>query len=451
MMNRCFFRYFVAAVAGCLLASSVAANEIERIRWGDGPNYLRIVLDMKEDTEYQWALLQNPSRFYIDLENTSYSSSLQLPVIENASVGSFRIGLRPNNETRLVLELPQGKEPKVLKLGPSGERGHRVVIDVLKDVKPMKCSSEPSSDVVIVIDAGHGGEDPGAIAVNRAYEKKIVLAISRYMKAEIERNPGFKVILTRDGDYEMPLASRRRVAELNRAHLFVSIHADAFKNARPKGASLFVLRKGKARTELAKWLEANENRSDWNGGVADWVNVECFDNPNDLIFLNEKSQQEALAEAVSIGTRILASIDQVATLHPKSYDRKSGKYVLSDAGFEVLKSLTVPSLLIETGFLSNPEEARKLSTSSYQRTIARAIGGEIRRYFCQNPPWHTDLEKGLIECVDPVEMEYRVKRGDTLSEIAVSYNITLVSLRQANDLRSDKIMIGQRLVIPMRN
>ena len=451
MVNRRSCLHCLAVALVCIAATGVAANEIERIRWGDGPNYLRIVLDMQDDTEYRWAMLQNPNRFYIDLENTTYHRSLRLPTIENPNIGAFRIGLRPNNETRLVLELPDGNAPKVLKLGPSGERGYRVVIDVFKDVKPKKCSSEPSPEVVVVVDAGHGGEDPGAIAINRAYEKRIVLSISKYLKAEIERSPGFRVILTRDGDYEMPLASRRRVAELNRAHLFVSIHADAFKNARPKGASLFVLGKGKAQTELAKWLEANENRSDWNGGVADWVNVECFENPNDLIFLNEKSQQEALAESVSIGTRILASIDQVATLHPKSYDSKTGEYVVSDAGFEVLKSLTVPSLLIETGFLSNPEEARKLSTSYYQRRMARAIGGEIRRYFCQNPPWHTDLEKGLVECVDAVSTEYRVKRGDTLSEIAFNYDVTIAALRVANELRNDTIVIGQQLVIPIGN
>ena len=451
MMTKWYLRFCLATLVGCFVVPSVSANEIERIRWGDGPNYLRIVLDMQEDIEFHWAILQDPDRFYIDLENTSYPSSLELPTIDNPSIGAFRIGLRPNNETRLVLELPGGKEPKVLKLGPSGDRGYRVVIDVLKGTVPRVCTTEPSSDVIVVVDAGHGGEDPGATAINRMYEKKITLSIAKYIKAELERNPGFRVILTRSGDYEMPLETRKRIAEQSRAHLFVSIHADAFKNAKPKGASIFVLRKGKAQTELAKWLEENENRSDWNGGVADWVNVECFENPNDLIFLNEKSQQEALAESVSIGTRILASIDQVAPLHPKSYDRKTRQYILSDAGFEVLKSLTVPSLLIETGFLSNPEEARKLSTQSYQLRMARAIGGEILSYFCENPPWHTDLEKGLVECIQLLATEYRVKRGDTLSEIAISYNVTIAAIRQANDLRSDNIMVGQRLVIPMSN
>ena len=435
----------------CIVTPVVVANEIEQVRWGDGPNYLRIVLDMQEDAEFHWAMLDNPTRFYIDLEDTSYRPSLQLPNIDNAAIGEFRFGMRPNNETRLVLELSQAKEPKVLKLGPSGDRGYRVVIDVLKDVEPRDCSTEPSTDVVVVVDAGHGGEDPGAIAINRVYEKSVTLAISKFIKAELEKNAGFRVVLTRDGDYELPLKRRRRIAEQHRAHLFVSIHADAFRNSRPKGASVFVLADGKAKTELSRWLEANENRSDWQGGVVDWVNVECFENPDDLLILNSLSQQEALAEAVSIGSRTLASIDKVATLHPKSYDRKTSQYVLSDAGFEVLKSLAVPSLLIETGFLSNPDEARKLSTRSYQTSLANAIAGEIKRYFCENPPWHTDLEKGIVECTEPVTTEYHVKRGDTLSEIASSYRVTIAAIRVANGLSTDTIRVGQRLIIPLGN
>ena len=440
--------YLLGVLAVCV-GTATAANELHSVRWSDGPRYSRVVLDVSEETQYRFDSLSNPPRFYIDLEDTRLARNFKPVNLTSHVVTDIRFGSRSGGTLRVVLDLNISSTPIVSTLGPHGHRGHRVIIDVPSGEVKRECATERHRDVVIMLDAGHGGEEPGAIAVNGAYEKDIVLSITRGVKTNIERHSGFKVVMSRNGDYEVPLDARWTMAEQERAHLFVSIHADAFWTPKPRGASVFVLSDGKAKSELARWLEKNENRADWVGGVSEWVNSECFERPQELLFLNSKSQQEALIESVAVGKKVLASLHVAATIHPRSYDAKNGKYLVEDAGFVVLKSTSVPSILVESGFLSNPTEARLLSTTSYQNKIARSIANGIVRYFCEKPPWHTDLATGVKKCqLD--EVVHVVKRGDTLSEIALAHNVSVQAIRRQNNLKRDMIHVGQKLTIPIQ-
>ena len=432
------------------LGTSAIATELVGIRYSDSPHFTRVVFDLTAPPKFKSDLLSEPARFFVDIRDAKLSQNFKTPFVESIQFRGVRFGER-NGALRVVLDLTEGKAPKIQTLGPNGPHGNRLVIDFPHEVQE-SCTAEHDSNIVIVVDAGHGGEDPGAIAVNRAMEKNITLSISKKVQTRINRQPGFRVVMTRDRDYEVPLHNRYRVAQNTKARLFVSIHADAFHNPRPRGASAYVLSQGKAQSELAKWLVQNENRADWVGGVSAWVDSSCYADREKLKFLNVKGRQEALAEAVSVGKKMLHSIDSVAEIHPKSFDTRRGEYQVTDAGFVVLSATAIPSILVETGFLSNPQEARLLSTSAHQNIIANAISDTILRHFCENPPRYTDLAEGKVACdLAPSTMVYKVRNGDSLSVIASRQQVSVSAIRAANDLTSDRIYPGQTLTIPITN
>ena len=441
----------VAALVWLAINGSVLyATELIGIRYSDSPHFTRVVLDLSGPPQYESHLLTTPPRFFVDLKGGKLSVKFRDPKISSVQLRNARIG-QHDGSLRVVLDLVEARPPKIQTLLPNGQSGNRLVIDFMREVEE-SCAVEHDNNIVVVIDAGHGGEDPGAIAVNRVSEKQITLAIAQKIQAQIDEQPGFKVVMTRAKDYEVPLEARFRIAQNTKARLFVSIHADAFHNPRPHGASVYVLSQGKASSELAKWLEQNENRADWVGGVSAWVDSSCYEAREKLKFLNVKVRQEALAEAVSIGKKILHSIDSVADVHPKSFNPKRGEYQVTDAGFVVLKATAIPSLLVETGFLSNPAEGRLLSTEAHQNRIARAISYTILEHFCESPPRYTDLAEGKVQCaLAPSSVVYKVRRGDSLSRIAVQQQVSVTAIRAANSLTSDRIYPGQTLTIPVAN
>ena len=433
-----------------VLSTSALATELVGIRYSDSPRFTRVVFDLSAPPTFKSDLLSDPARFFIDIRDGKLSKNFDTPLIESIQFRGVRFGER-SGSLRVVLDLTEGKAPKIQTLGPNGPHGNRLVIDFPHEVVE-SCVVEHDNNIVVVVDAGHGGEDPGAIAVNRAMEKNITLSIARKVQTRIDRQAGFKVVMTRNRDYEVPLHSRYRIAQNTKARLFVSIHADAFHNPRPRGASAYVLSQGKAQSELAKWLVQNENRADWVGGVSAWVDSSCYEEREKLKFLNVKGRQEALAEAVSVGKKMLHSIDSVAQIHPKSFDSRRGEYQVTDAGFVVLSATAIPSLLVETGFLSNPQEAKLLSTDAHQSIIANAISDTILRHFCENPPRYTDLAEGKVACdLEPTSVVYKVRRGDSLSVIASRQQVSVAAIRAANELTSDRIYPGQTLTIPLTN
>ena len=448
-----FLKLFCVALL-VATGATVSAGELLGIRLNEGPNNTRVVLDVTQKTSVKYGALDNPPRVYVDLENTTKHAALSIVALDSRVIEDVRHALHRQNDYRVVVDLNTFIAPKVFTLPPYGNRGHRIVIDLPREFTAEDCSTntEPHKDVVVVVDAGHGGEEPGAIGTNGLLEKNVTLSIARTLRDTLQAQPGFRVFMTRDGDYEVALEDRPALALRERAHLFVSVHADSFRTSRPRGASLYVLRTGVAQDEHEKWSEQNHNRQAWVGGVSAWVNSKCFDNPNDYLFLNERARDFVLESSVIIGEAVLAEMSRVIELHPKSIDSKSGKFKVVDRGFVVLKSTQVPSFLVETGFLSNPHDAKLLATKSHRQLVGESIAWGIYEYFCENPPWHTSLSNKEIDCVTrPTLATHRVNRGDTLSGIASRYRVSLAALQRINNLRNDRIHVGQKLNIPIRD
>ena len=295
-------------------------------------------------------------------------------------------------------------------------------------------ASARAKDIIIMIDPGHGGKDPGATGVNGVHEKTVVLAISKKIVQMINQQPGYRAYLTRSDDRYLTLRQRIAIARQKKADIFVAIHADAFSNKRAKGASVFALSTRGATSEAARWLAQKENESELVGGLS-------LSDKTHLLksVLLSLSQTATIRSSLVVGQDILASLNRVTTLHHLTVEQ---------AAFVVLKSPDIPSLLIETGFLSNPTEAKRLASSSYQGQIARAIEKGLVSYFNKQPPRGTWVaEKKASK--GPYHLSYTVIRGDTLSGISSRYNITMSALMSENNLRNRELRVGQVLAIPV--
>ena len=448
------WKALLLVVASTIVTLPAAGNELLGIRWNEGPNNTRIVLDLSGEADYKYGELDDPPRIYIDLKDTKLTRKISVREVDSRILQRIRHSPRDATTHRVVLDLKEGIEPSVFRLEPYAPYGHRLVIDLPSgiDLEEEDCSTdtEPLKEVVIVLDAGHGGEDPGAVAINKTLEKNVTLAITQHAKNFIEQQQGFKVVLTRNADYEVPLETRRNIALRERAHLFVSIHADSFTNSQPRGGSVFILGSGNAESELTNWFRQNEDRADWTGGVAAWVNSKCFDDPEQYHFLNNLAADAVIENSVELGKNVLYFMSQVAPLHPRAFAQDQQHFQVTDAKYAVLKNTQVPAVLIETGFLSNTQDAALLRQPAHQENVGRAIAQGILTHFCNNPPWHTYLDDGTYECkLDYNVTRYRVREGDTLSEIAQAYNVTVTSIQQLNDLgNSVDIFIDQILNIP---
>jgi N-acetylmuramoyl-L-alanine amidase len=336
-----------------------------------------------------------------------------------------------------VLDLNEQAQMKSFILAPTGEYGHRLVVDLFKKssqqsatVKHVSDVQKPNRDVIIAIDAGHGGEDPGASGPKRTREKNVVLQIARELKKQIDNEPGMKGLLIRDGDYYIAHRQRYEKARKARADLFVSIHADAFTDPKVKGSSVFVLDRRGASSEFARILADSENRSDLVGGVK-------LDEKDDMLasVLLDLSQSATMEASNQVADSILGSL---------GYAGKTHKNHVGRANFMVLKSPDVPSVLVETAFISNPTEEKKLTQKDFQVRMGRAITQGVRDYFYRSPP------PGTWIAANRAGDRHIVARGDTLGGIASRYQISLNSLRTANNIRGNgnTILIGKELVIP---
>ena len=443
-----------------LFSSLVQAAEINNVRLWRAPDNTRLVFDLTGPADHKLFTLTSPERIVIDLSGATFSASTSKLALADTPLTGVRSAPRDGSDLRVVLDLTREVTAKSFSLPPNQQYGHRLVID-LYDQAPgsaLPARAEPSAsplpqtptrsateagnrDVIIALDAGHGGEDPGAIGHNKALEKHVVLAIAKELKTLIDAEPGFKAVLVRTGDYFIPLRRRTEIARQNNADLFVSIHADAFTRSGAFGASVYALSDRGATSETARLLADRENRSDLIGGVGGV----SLDNKDQVLasVLLDLSMTATLSASLDVGHEVLGSIGGMTPLHKRRVEQ---------AGFMVLKSPDIPSILIETGFISNPGESRKLVTRSHQQALARAMHSGIKRYFHRNPPPGTQLaalkSSGKLA---QAAREHRVTQGDTLSMIATRYDISLASLRQANGLRSDQIRVGQVLKVPAAN
>ncbi|GLK59151.1 N-acetylmuramoyl-L-alanine amidase [Azotobacter vinelandii] len=463
-----------ASVVGLLLAAlavdALAAAEVRGVRLWRAPDNTRLVFDLSGQVQHSVFTLTAPHRIVIDVSGAQLRTQLDKLALGNTPISGLRAAQRTPNDLRLVLDLSKAVVPKSFTLAPNQQYGHRLVLDlfdqepaaapelpptrvasartvplpapVVTPTKPAAKATTPlprgKRDIVVAIDAGHGGEDPGAIGPQGAQEKHVVLAIARELQRQINAEKGFRAELVRTGDYFIPLRRRTEIARKKGADLFVSIHADAAPRSSAFGASVYALSDRGATSETARWLADSENRSDLIGGAGS-VSLEDKDRMLAGVLL-DLSMTASLSSSLNIGQKVLSNMGRITPLHKERVEQ---------AGFMVLKSPDIPSILVETGFISNPGESEKLQTRSHQQALARAIHGGVRQFFHQSPPpgtyiaWLRDSGK-----IARGRQEHVVASGETLALIAERYQVDMVALRRANSLKNDDLKIGQVLDIP---
>jgi len=429
-----------AVVTGSFVVRAHAASVDGFRLWREDGN-TRLVLDLSGPVEHRLFELQNPYRIVVDIDNAARSSAADLPVLTSTPIKTIRVGKRDGKDLRVVLDMSGQVMPRSFSLRKFDGKPDRLVIDLLDEAKPtvktadiLNHKIETQRDIVVIVDAGHGGEDPGAIGPKKLFEKDVVLAISKELATLINAEPGFKAVLSRKGDYFVPLQTRRDFAREQRADLFVSIHADAFNKSQANGASVFALSHSGATSESARFLAAKENEADLIGGVSD---VNLIDKSPDVqSVLVDLFMKATLNSSLDVGDHVLKNMGKVARLHKSSVEQ---------AGFLVLKSPDVPSILVETGFISNPAEAKRLASADFRKKMATQIFAGIKNYFYEAPPVGTYVAWRKSGGGD---RDYVIASGDTLSGIAKKHNITVSDIRRHNGLQNDKIRVGQRLKIP---
>lgn len=399
---------FAAAMVALVLPAAIAhaGESLSGVAIVKGDDGFRVTLALSAPVKYYVTTLQKPDRMVVDLIDTQLHTPLTSVATANTPVKKLRSGIRNGNDLRLVFELTQPAHPRAelvatqLAIDLSSKSGARVAAaETLPSksspaktaaTKPDSSQPEPAKprtvksadgggqrDVIIAIDAGHGGDDPGAIGASKLQEKHVALAIARELAALFERERGYKPVLTRSGDYFLPLKTRRDLARKAQADLMVSIHADSFADKDAEGGSVFALSNRGATSTMAAFLADSENNADAIGGVP----VEGKD--DDLVkVLTDLSLTETMSSSLTVGRDVLRSIGGVTRLHSPHVEQ---------AAFVVLKSPDTPSILVETGFVSNPKEARRLGSREYQQQVARAIFNGVDRYFSRHPPPNTYL------------------------------------------------------------
>jgi len=415
-------------------SACVAADvRVENVRMWPAPDHTRVVFDISGPVEHALFSLEDPERVVVDLRDARLGLRPPVPDADDKLLAGIRSARRNASDLRVVLDLKRAVRPRSFLLKPNTSYGHRLVIDLYAREPEDRASAAararpalpaPLRDVVVAIDAGHGGEDPGAVGRGGTREKDVVFAVARTLEALIKRERGMRAVMIRKGDYYVGLRRRMRIARDHKADLFVSIHADAFRDPRVSGSSVYVISRNGASSEAARWLAEHENAADLVGGVR-------LDDKDDLLasVLLDLSQTATLSASVDVATKVLHRLKGLGKTHKPRVER---------AGFVVLKSPDIPSILVETAFISNPDEERKLRTRSHREAMARAIMEGIREYFDKNAPPGTLL----------AAREHVIAKGETLSGIASRYGVPLDSLRSVNGIDGELIQVGTTLKIP---
>ncbi|MDR2093832.1 MAG: N-acetylmuramoyl-L-alanine amidase [Azoarcus sp.] len=411
----------VSPVAG----RAAADGSLLALRVWPAEEYTRITFESRHKLVFRHLLLKDPERLVVDMEGVDLESVLLnlfgKVLVDDPYIKLIRAGQNRPGVVRVVVELKAEIDPQVFTIEPVGEYGHRLVVDLypttpvdpllalIQKASPMDAAAgdtpESAATTVatvpdaqpvqagrttarrdpapakrpkvsrlftVALDPGHGGEDPGAIGRRGSREKDVTLSIARRLKRKIDGTPGMRAMLTRDGDYFVPLAQRVKRARQVQADLFVSVHADAFVKPEARGSSVFVLSEKGASSSAARWLAQRENDSDLIGGI----NLARQDSHLARTLL-DLSQAATINDSIKLGRAVLAALGGINTLHKGSVEQ---------AGFAVLKAPDIPSILVETAFISNPEEEARLNDNAYQEKMADAILRGIRRYFDDNPP-----------------------------------------------------------------
>ena len=427
-----------------ITTSNLWSAAVEGIRLSSLAKGTRVVLELDSNVKYNTFTLTNPDRLVIDLKDSKRTENFIIPKLTNTPIGAIRHSMWEGHTLRLVLDLNHAIKYKSQTLSLNQKYPHRLIIDLLHKRKPL--SIEPQmkpvvatmslspvitkaknlrirQHIIVAIDAGHGGQDSGALGKRGTKEKDVVLAITKHLAKLVNNEPGMKAFLTRDKDEFVTLRQRIKRAHKNDADMLISIHADASHNSRARGASVYVLSERGASSEAAQLLAHKENASDLAGHIS-------LEDKDDLLayVLLDLSQTASLEGSIEVANTVLSGLKRVGHIHRKHVE---------SAAFVVLKSPDIPSLLVETAFISNPDEESKLISTSHQNKLAHAMFDGIRSYFENNP---------LLN--EAPTQKHIVSRGDTLSAIAQRYRITLTQLKAKNQLQTNKLKIGDVLIIP---
>ncbi len=457
----------IGVLLAALAADVLAAAEVRGVRLWRAPDNTRLVFDLSGPVQHSVFTLTAPNRIVIDINGAKLATRLEQLSTSNTPITAVRSAQRTPNDLRVVIDLSSTVTPKSFSLAPNQQYGNRLVVDLFdqeaaaNEASAPQVATAPSTpqapvtptrpapsklppvpggkrDIVIAIDAGHGGEDPGALGPKGQHEKSVTLAIAKELQRQINQEKGFRGELVRTGDYFIPLRKRTEIARKKGADLFVSIHADAAPSRSAFGASVFALSDRGATSETARWLADNENRSDLIGGVGS-VSLDDKDRMLAGVLL-DLSMTATLSSSLNVGQKVLSNVGQVTSLHKRRVEQ---------AGFMVLKSPDIPSILVETGFISNHNESQKLTSASHQQALARSIKTGVKQFFQQNPPPGTYI--AMLRDQGKIAMgprEHVVTSGESLALIAQRYEVSTASLRSANSLSSDTIKVGQVLKVP---
>lgn len=434
-----------------LVFSGAMAAEVKTVRTWTEPPRTRVVFDVTAAVDYSVFTMRHPDRVVIDFRGTRTPRRLELPAARSRTLKRLRYAARGSDGLRVVLDLERAVAVEDVLLAPSREYGHRLVLDLTEHgagssdlaarpeqlaqaappaprkppVAQPLAATAPARDVVIAIDPGHGGQDVGAIGPSGVYEKDITLAVARDLAKLINSRRGMRAVLTRDADRYLKLRERMDRARAFRADLFISVHADAFRDRRVRGSSVYVLSQRGASSEAAKWLADHENAADLIGGVS-------LDDKDDVLksVLIDLSQTASIEASIDVGRHVLDALRRLGPVHKKR---------VQHAGFMVLKSPDIPSILVETAFISNPTEEKRLRSTGFRRQLAGAMLDGIEQYFQVNPPPGTRLAE---------QRRHKVIRGDTLSAIAERYDVSVDSIKLANNLSTELVRTGEVLQIP---
>ena len=418
-----------------------AQNNIDGLRIWPSPDNTRVVLDMSSKPEFTYFSLKNPHRLVIDLANTKDDATLSSTTKPGDLVKKIRYSTPKNKHSaRIVIELNRAASASLFAMEPTKPYGHRLVVDLTDSApssKPSVVIDESSShrdrDIIVAIDAGHGGEDPGSIGPSGTYEKHITLSIAKKLEAMINAERGMRAIMTRKGDYYISVNKRPEIARKQKADLLISIHADAFTQPQPKGGSVWVLSMRRADTELGRWMEKSERHSQLLGGAAEVISDKSSER-----YLAETilglSMDHSMATSFNLGNTVIEEMKKITSLHKKTPQA---------ASLAVLTSPDIPSILVEVGFISNPQEEKNLNWSKHREKLAKAMFNATKRYFKQTPPDGT-----LWASEKSHNRTHRVRSGESLSLLAQRYNVNVNSIKAANNLNSDVVRIGQVLTIP---
>ena len=368
------------------------ATQISNARLWRSDEKLRLVFDLSGPVQYKTFTLSAPERLIIDLSGAGLSGDFSQLALKNSGITSIRSGHFGKGDTRIVLDLAAPMQLNSFLLPPQDGQGHRLVLDLTSatqaprqmaaEPKPLVDKAHPKRDIIVVVDPGHGGKDPGAVGSKGQREKDVVLSIAQLLAKRLKREKGFDVKLVRNDDFFVPLRKRVEIAHKHNADMFISVHADAAPRVTASGASVYALSEGGATSATARFMAQRENGADLLGATR-LLNLKDKD-PMLAGVILDMSMNATIASSLQLGNSILGSLEGITSLHQRRVEQ---------AGFAVLKSPDVPSILVETGFISNARDSARLVTARHQQAVADGLFEGLKKYFQKNPPMNSYMAR----------------------------------------------------------